>query len=133
MTVLEASAQLYQWFSEKDAFSLNKDYNKLILISENPEADIAAIECSLESLEEMGVIKSKEIDEEKYWVLIKKFSSIEQSVNISAPTALHLHTIVQMYTEVLGLESKYACDPTDIKEVDIKALLSAVEVLAGSK
>ena len=133
MTVFEASGLLYQWFSEKDSFSLDKDYNKLILISEEPEADKAAINCSLEQLEEMGVIKSKEVGEEVYWVLVKKFSSMEQSVPISAPTALQLYEVVQMYAEVLGGGDKYVCDPTDIKEIDIKAMLSAVEVLAKTK
>jgi len=47
MTVLDATAELYSWFSENDCFSLENDFIKVIPITENPNRDRAAFLCAL--------------------------------------------------------------------------------------
>ena len=61
MTVHEAGAQLYGWFSNNDCYDPEKDFNKLVLVTESEEQDKAAIECALESLEEVVIVKKKTI------------------------------------------------------------------------
>ena len=130
MTVHEAGAQLYGWFSNNDCYDPEKDFNKLVLLTESEEQDKAAIECALESLEEVVIVKKKTIKDKDYWVLNKKFASVEQSVNISASTALSIYDHVQMYIEVLGLENSYDCDVQNLSEKDILILLEIISTMS---
>ena len=130
MTIHEAGVYLYQWFSENDCYNPDEDYNKLVLISETPNEDKAAIQCSLDSFEEASIIKKKKVDEGEYWVLQRKFATIEQNVPISAKTALSTCEYVRMYVEVAGSEDEYECDPSNITEKDICILLNAIKILS---
>ena len=130
MTIQEASGHLYQWFSENDCYNPEEDYNKLVLISETQEEDKAAIECSLESFEEAMIIKKKQIAGSIYWVLQKKFSLIEQSIPISAKTALIVYNHVKMYIESAGLQDEYECDPLNISEKDVRILIDSIKILS---
>ena len=99
MTIHEAGGYLYQWFSDNDCYSPEKDYNKLVLISETNEEDQAAIECALESFEEASIVRKKEINNQTYWVLQKDFALIEQSIPISASTASIVYDHVKYIRE----------------------------------
>ena len=41
MTVYEATNKLFIWFQDNDSFEMSEDFNKVVLISENSERDIA--------------------------------------------------------------------------------------------
>jgi len=141
MTVNDASVLLYQWFSEKDSFSLKRDYAKLILISEEPEAHKAAVICALKNLESLEMLKSVTLKsspelngggEEQVWVLLRKFSTMDQNVNISSHTALSVASVANAYYETIGLAQE-ECDILSIKENDILAIISAFNTLAQKK
>ena len=130
MTIIEAGAHLYRWFSENDCYRPEEDYSKLVLISETQEEDRAAIECALESLEEASVIKKKRIEEKEYWILHRKFNSLEQSVLISPKTALTIYQHVRMYTETLGDDVDHECDIMNISERDVHVLVDTIKILS---
>ena len=99
MTIYEAGAELFGWYAEHDCYNTKKDYNKLVLVSDTPDEDKAAIACALESFQETGIIKKKESEEGEFWVLNKKFSASSQSVEITSATAQKIHGLVNLYTE----------------------------------
>tara|TARA_Y100000361_G_C11125486_1_gene325673 strand:- start:417 stop:815 length:399 start_codon:yes stop_codon:yes gene_type:complete len=130
MTIHEAGGYLYQWFSDNDCYSPEKDYNKLVLISETNEEDQAAIECALESFEEASIVRKKEINNQTYWVLQKDFALIEQSIPISASTASIVYDHVKMYIDTAGLRDEYQCDPLNISEKDVRILIDSIKILS---
>ena len=130
MTINEAGGYLYQWFSENDSYNPEEDYSKVILISETENEDKAAIECALESFEEASLVKKKEVGDNTYWVLQKKFSSIEQSIPISAKTALEVYSHVNLYVQSAGLLGEYDFDPLNISEKDVHILIDSIKILS---
>jgi hypothetical protein len=131
MTIYEAGGLLYEWFSENDSYNPDEDYKKLVLVSENPEEDRAAILCSLDSFVEASVVKKKEMEGKEYWILTKKFSATEQDILITAQTALSIHSYVRMYVDNTGLQDDYECDPLNISEKDLQILMSAIKILSN--
>jgi len=130
MTIYEAGAELFGWYAEHDCYNTKKDYNKLVLVSDTPDEDKAAIACALESFQETGIIKKKESEEGEFWVLNKKFSASTQSVEITSATAQKIHGLVNLFTETAGLGEKHACDPLDICERDIEILIASILILS---
>tara|TARA_Y100000310_G_C20505270_1_gene726087 strand:- start:2 stop:427 length:426 start_codon:yes stop_codon:yes gene_type:complete len=141
MTVNDASLLLYEWFSRQDSFSLKSDYRKLILLSEEPEAHKAAVICALKQFEAMEIIKSATVEgnvelngagKEEIWVLVKKYSSMDQTISISPQTAIGIHAVATAYYDTLGLSSE-ECDVLSIQEGDIASVVSAFNTLAQKK
>ena len=134
MTVLEASGHLYTWFSENDSFSLEKDFMKIITITEEPDRDKVAFKCALKKLEEMGMIKEdfSPDDHKQYWVLNKSFVTYEQSVTISPDLAITISDIINKFCEVTGNEID-VCDPTNMEEKDIKNLIYVANILIADQ
>ena len=63
MNVLDASLRLYEWFGKSDSFSMEDDFQALVLVTIEKDNDKAAILCALESLEKYEIIKSaKKVD-----------------------------------------------------------------------
>ena len=118
MTVFEATATLYAWFSENDSFNLKEDFISIVPLTETPDRDKAAIMCGLEKWKDMNMLEHHN----DYWILSKKMSSLEQNVTISADVAAVLATFANRYAEVIK-DNTYECDPFDIKEKDIQAIL----------
>jgi hypothetical protein len=132
MTVLEASNELYSWFSENDTFCLDKDFIKVIAITETPEEDKAAFLCALKDFEKSKLILSSEINSTEYWILNKKFYSYAQNVQINPELALALAGIINKFCEVIG-DSTDLCDPANVEEKDIKNLIYITNVLVSEK
>ena len=130
MTINEAGGELYSWFSKNDCYVPDEDFNKLILLSNEPERDKAALLCALENFEEISLIKKKNEDSKDYWVLNKKFTSLEQNVSISPKIALFIYNHVKTYSETAGLLEDYECDPLNISEKDIAVLLDMIKILS---
>tara|TARA_R100000808_G_C2148015_1_gene156065 strand:- start:770 stop:1201 length:432 start_codon:yes stop_codon:yes gene_type:complete len=122
MTTLEASGQLYTWFSENDSFSLEKDFMKVIPITEEPERDRAAFLCALKDFEEGDMIKEAEIGDEKYWILKRSFLTYPQNITVTPETALLMSTVINKFCEIIQ-NDKDKCDPANVSEEDIKNLL----------
>ena len=67
MTVLEGSNKLFEWFSVEDNFNFDEDITKIL--SHPKKEEKAAIKCALEEFEKLEILKSTEINAEKYWIL----------------------------------------------------------------
>ena len=122
MTVLQASEKIYKWYSENDSFSLEKDFKKIIMISDHPERDKAAFLSALSQLENAELISSSEIDGEKYWVLRKSFLAFPQTVGIDPSTALAIAELINGFCDLID-DSTEQCDPTNIRDEDVRNLI----------
>ena len=127
MTVFEASTALFLWFSENDSFNMKKDFSKVVLVTESPEEDKAAVELGLKKWEEMNMVEKSG----DYWVLAKKLTAMEQTVTINSETALMISTFTSKYAELLN-DTSYECDPGAIQEKDVQALLGLCNELIKS-
>jgi hypothetical protein len=130
MTVLEASGTLYQWFSENDSFCLEKDFLKIIPITDSPKRDRAAILSALKDLEEAHLIAGSSHEDTEYWILRKSFASFEQSVSISADVALTVSLMINKFCDIIG-DEKQTCDATNITEQDIKNLIFITNLMSN--
>ena len=122
MTVLEASGHLYNWFSENHSFSLEKDFIKIVTITEHPSRDRAAFLCALSDFEKGEMIKKARVGDEEYWVLQRSFLMYPQTISISSDTSLIMSTVINKFCEIIG-NDKDMCNPAEISEEDIKNLL----------
>ena len=126
MTVLDATILLYGWFEENTSFKLESDFKKINPISESPEEDKAAIECGLREM-----LECKFIDHHNdYWILNRPIHSIEQSVTLSAPTALQIANVINTFCTVSNIKQN-ECNPSQISEKDLNNLLFICHTLSG--
>ena len=134
MTILEASGHLYKWFRENDSFSLEKDFMKIITITEEPNRDRVAFKCALKRLEEMNMIKSEWGPEDhlQYWVLEKSFLTYEQNVTVSPELAITISDIINKFCEVTSNQID-VCDPSQIEEKDLNNLIYIANILVADK
>jgi hypothetical protein len=134
MTITEASSHLYNWFRENDSFSIEKDFIQIIKITEEPDRDKVAFKCALKRLEEMGMIKEdfSPDDHLQYWVLNKSFLTYEQSVVISPDLAITVSDIINKFCETTG-NTTDVCDPSEIKEEDLKNIIYIANLLVSGK
>lgn len=123
MNILEASNKLLNWFSKNNSFNVTGDFLKLVLISDTPETDKAALTCALKELERLDLLRSAEIAGELYYILIKPFSQFSQNVTISGKTAETISTIINTYCENVK-DSENTCDKKSITERDIGNLIT---------
>jgi hypothetical protein len=122
MTTLEATGHLFEWFSQNDSFQMEKDFIKVIPITETPERDKVAFLTALESLQENLLLKSAEYEGSKYWVLSKAYNSYEQTINLSPATAHGIAKIVNSFCDITGLEGE-KCNPSELQEKDVSNLI----------
>jgi hypothetical protein len=122
MTILDATSLLFGWFKDNDSFESSKDFSKLVLVTDNPQRDKAAVILALENLQESEILKKKELDEKVYWILNKPFETYEQTVNVSPVLAASIAKVVNDYCEYLEDQTEMV-DPTNIKEKDIQNML----------
>jgi hypothetical protein len=97
MTVLDAGAKLYQWFSENESFYMEEDFIKIIMVTDHPSRDKAAFSVALKELKSMDVIIDSEVDGKTYWILRKSFSSYEQTIALSADVALTMALMINKF------------------------------------
>lgn len=134
MTILEASGHLYNWFRDNDSFCLEEDFMKIITITEEPDRDRATFLCALKKLEGMNMISNEfsPLNHKQYWVLQKAFLTYEQSVSVSPDLAITISDIINKYCETTG-NTVDVCDPTEIKEQDLKNLIYVANILVSEK
>jgi len=122
MTKFEATNKLFVWFQDNDSFSVSEDFKKVIMISEDEDRDLAAVELALESLEKMEFINPKEINENKYWILNKPISQFDSSVTVPAALGVAIAESINEFCDIIN-DDRDKCDASDIKEQDIRNLL----------
>ena len=128
MTVFDATTLLYGWFSNNDSFHMERDFLKLVTLTENPDEDKAAVNCGLRKWEELNMVDR----DGEYWVLTKKLSSLEQTLTITADSALIISTFTSKYADVIK-DDTYLCDPCNIQEKDLQYLLGLCNDLINSE
>jgi hypothetical protein len=120
MTILESNIKLFGWFQEHHCFEPEKNTLELLVVSDCPEEDKAAVHCSLKELEAMGCISSHVIEDKTYYILKKDFSSAaEQKIEVSGYTADALAGCLNYFCEKIG-DFKDQCDPANIQEKDVR-------------
>jgi hypothetical protein len=122
MTVLEASGKIYKWFSENDSFSLDEDFKKLVMITDHPKRDRAAVLSALKDLKSAELISSSEIDGIEYWILKKSFLAFPQNVSVSPETALHAAELINNFCSMVDNDTD-TCDPANLTDDDVKNLI----------
>ena len=119
MNILEATQKLLTFYEKKDHFEIGKHFKEIVLVSGSEKADRATVLCALEELEKMEVIKSKEIEDKKYYILSRSLESFEQNVTISYQTAIMISTVVNTFCTKIDDKQDW-CDIKNIEERDVR-------------
>jgi hypothetical protein len=121
MTIIQASTLLFEFFKKNDAYSPKKDFLKLVLVSENPEKDEAAVNLALEQYEKSEIVQKIEIKNDKIWVLSKALDTYNQNISISPALATAISDLINRYCSLTDNKS-ITSDPKSLSEEDIKNL-----------
>ena len=132
MTVFEAYGKLWDFFKENDSFVMEEDFRKILLISDAPTRDRAAVQSALDDwvtskvlAREVQVAWNKELkDSEKkvIYILKKPMDSNEQSVSVNANMAGYITREINGFCELIEDKTDWS-DPTDINQKDILNIL----------
>lgn len=130
MTILEIKNLIFKYFTENDTLVLPDNFNKIILISENPEMDLASLKESLKSYVELGLVKSVEFEDNKKkkvaYVLEKPLQNYEQSVVISGEIGLY---IAQILNDVKDQDDHNVVNPLSITQENIESMIILITQL----
>ena len=85
MTVCEATEELLKYYKENDVFVLGRDLSTVLLISEDENAELAAVQAALKDLEDHKVISSQKVGGTEYFVLNKSLQSMSQDLELEQP------------------------------------------------
>lgn len=132
MTIIEASIKLIDWFQKNDFFYLEKNFKDVVFITENREADKAALLCGLKKLEKMNIVSEGCANGDAIFVLEKPLESMDQTVTVSSSTAKEVAMIINIACEKADVPSDF-CDFADLREKDIKNLIVILHSLMEDK
>ena len=118
MTILEACVKAYKWFEKNDYFELEKDFKKVVLITESEEEDKACLLCALNKLVEQKAISKGYMHGKDIYILNKPLDSLEQDVTIDAETALKVSEVINKFCDEIK-DHKDVSDPSKITNKDI--------------
>ena len=128
MTISDVRTALFGWYEENEAFCLEKDFFKLMLITDGTEGEKkAAILAGLEDFENASLIKSSKYEDITYYFLVKPFSALEQSVSLNAQSVLAVSTCINEFCEVIE-DKRDWCDPMNITEKDVYNLTNIISI-----
>tara|TARA_R110002110_G_scaffold25800_1_gene95352 strand:+ start:130 stop:597 length:468 start_codon:yes stop_codon:yes gene_type:complete len=122
MTVQDSSNYLFEWFEKHDSFEMTKDLKNMIPIMENQEADTVSVRLALESLEEAGLIASKEYADKKYYILSKPVDAFQQSIEVGPYIAKFISHEINEFCLLID-DKTDSCQTSSISEKDIKNLV----------
>ena len=133
MTVCEATEELLKYYKDNDVFVLSKDVSKVLLISEDEDAELAAIRAALNQMEEHKVISREEVSGNEYFILNKSLQSMSQDMEIDLETANLIASSINQFcakTETFDND----VNALDLKVKDLRTLaLMATFLLDGDK
>jgi len=118
MTVLDAGLKLYTWFQKNESVVLDRDFQKIVLISTNEEEDYACFIAALKDLEGQGMVSRETRKDTEYWILKQPFSSFEQSVKINSHLAKQIAEEINNFCDQIQ-DHTDQCDVSSITERDI--------------
>jgi phosphatidylserine/phosphatidylglycerophosphate/cardiolipin synthase-like enzyme len=123
VTVFEAEIELYKWFNENESFEISRDFPRVVLVTDTPEDDRAAILAALKEFENSLIISSQMWEDKKYWILKRTFEATPQSVDLNPAMALAVANIINEFCDITG-EYADKCDPKNITEKDLTNLIT---------
>tara|TARA_Y100000592_G_scaffold46345_1_gene73537 strand:+ start:21937 stop:22371 length:435 start_codon:yes stop_codon:yes gene_type:complete len=133
MTVCEATEELLKYYKDNDVFVLSKDVSKVLLISEDEDAELAAIRAALNQMEEHKVISREEVSGNEYFILNKSLQSMSQDMEIDLETANLIASSINQFcakTETFDND----VNALDLRVKDLRTLaLMATFLLDGDK
>lgn len=132
MTVLDISIKLLEWFQTNDLFNTEKDFKKIILISENESQDKALLKAGLIHLEKKEIITYVKTEEEDLYFLNKNLDSLEQDIKIDQETAVKVSKVINRFCDDIS-DHKDISDPTSIRPKDILHLALILEAWQNEK
>lgn len=122
MTIIDAYGLLNEYFNSNTSFNLNKNIRSVILVSEDEELSKAALLCALCEMEKAGILRSCEIEGEKYWILYRSLEAFPQTIEINGLVAAGIASVINDMCGSLEAESE-KCDPRNVTEKDLKNLI----------
>ena len=122
MNIIECYQLLNEYFNKKACFNVKKNRKEIFLVSDDENAENAALVCALKEMEKANVLRSCCLDGQEYWVLVKSLESFSQTLEISGLLAAGISSIINEMCQALGSESE-KCDAMNITEKDLKNLL----------
>ena len=132
MTVLDISIKLLEWFQSNDLFNVERDFKKIILISENESQDKALLKAGLIHLEKKEIITHVITNEEDLYFLNKNLDSLEQNIKVDQETAIKVSKVINRFCDDIN-DHKDISDPTSIRPKDILHLALILEAWQNEK
>ena len=132
MNGLESTNILFKWFSSNDTFLLERDFKKIVPLSENEEEDRAVVMCGLKDLSEKNIISNIDYHDKEYWILKKPFQAYTQDVEVSPTTALGVEAIINSFCEVLE-NKEDICDASSISDKDLANMVFICNSIVQNK
>ena len=128
MTVLDMCVEVLKWFQNNDCFDLHKDFNKIILISENPKNEKALLLASLQRLEKQEMVTSVDFEGSTLYFLNKNLQAFDQEITVDQETATKVSSVINKFCDTID-DHKDVSDPASIKSKDILHLALILETL----
>ena len=132
MTVVDATNMLFDWYSENDSFELEKDFMRIIPVTDTPEEDRSAFLCALDGFEQNMFVKSVEYKGARRWILAKPYESYEQTVTVGPDTCQGVALIINSMCDTIGQDTD-RCEVTNIVEKDIRNLVGLTNYMTNQR
>jgi hypothetical protein len=122
MNIIECYQLLNEYFNNHTCFNIKKNRKEVILVSDDENAENAALTCALKEMEKANVLRSCSIEGQDYWVLVKPLESFSQNIEISGLVAAGIASVINDMCKELESDSE-KCDVLNISEKDLKNLI----------
>jgi len=130
MTLLEIKNLIFKFYTENDTLVLPEGFNKVILISEFPEMELAIMKECLKSFSELGLVKIVDFEDDKKkktaYVLEKPLQNYEQSVTLSGEIASY---IAQILNDMKDNDDQNVVNPLSITQENIESMIILITQL----
>ena len=130
MTILDCSNLLFEFFLKNDCFNIEEHTTKLLTVVEDFDAFKATLLSTLEDFKRKGIVEESRFNDKAYYILKKGLSVQEQNIKISGETAMEISYAINGFCEDME-GSNEICNPSEISEADVKALLAIIRTITG--
>lgn len=136
MTVYEAYSKLWEYFKENDSYTMEDNFDKIVLISDAPSRDRATVQSALDDWVKSEVITVQkdyswgESEKRDIYILKKSLDSNEQSVSIHPNLAGYMMREINDFCEIIEDKTDW-CDASDLTSKDVLNLLHILNFYKG--
>lgn len=118
--IIDAQTELLSFFEKNDSFIPDKDFDKIIPISENRELDLSVFISALNLLEKSQIVIRSE--DNRFWTLLKPIQQYNQNITLSYQTVSSIAAIVNDFCHKNDITDALV-NPMNIQEKDIQSLI----------